>query len=124
LSARDSVCHAQRLEAARRSTAPDAATAIDNALKIYNEAHREYMNLPDEMAAWEACRQVQEAVRRHHELTERMATAQKELDRSDANLEEALAAGRTGPSLRALERAESRLRKLTGLLAARTGREP
>ncbi|MFI5896240.1 hypothetical protein ACIA5D_39685 [Actinoplanes sp. NPDC051513] len=116
------------LARAREKSGPGASEAIDRALEKYNDAHEKYMNLPDEMQAWDVGRQVQEVVRKHHDLAADMAAAHKELTVRDAAVEEALAAGHAGEDLdrlqEAVERAGNRLDQLVRTLARRTGRNP
>jgi hypothetical protein len=114
------------LARARTMSGPAGEVAIQNAERLYHRAHERYMSLPDEMFAWDAGRQVQEIVRKHHDLAADMAAAHNELAARDAALEEALAAGQAGTALdrlqQAVDRAENRLDQLVSTLARRTGR--
>ncbi|WP_433381888.1 hypothetical protein ACQPZX_17920 [Actinoplanes sp. CA-142083] len=116
------------LARAREKSGPGASEAIGRAIDRYNDAHERYMNLPDEMLAWDVGRQVQEVVRKHHDLAADMAAAHKELAVRDAALEEALAAGHAGDDLdrlqESVDRAGKRLDQLVRTLARRTGRNP
>lgn len=114
------------LARARTMSGPAGQVAIQNAERLYHRAHERYMSLPDEMFAWDAGRQVQEIVRKHHDLAADMAAAHNELAARDTALEEALAAGQAGTALdrlqQAVDRAEDRLDQLVSTLARRTGR--
>ncbi|GIF25430.1 hypothetical protein BJ973_003707 [Actinoplanes tereljensis] len=110
------------LEQARARVDRDAATAIDEALEIYHEAHEAYTGLPDEALAWDAGRQVQLAVRQHQDFLGRMEAADKALGGAKEALEIAKESGGPVKKLRdAVGDAQKRIDGLLAELADRTG---
>jgi hypothetical protein len=80
----------EALTAAKASTDPDAANRIDAAQQAYDKAAVEYADLPDEVLAWDAGRQIQIAVRMHDALLVSITKAETTLSEAGAALAEAL----------------------------------
>jgi len=127
-----------RVNDARPAERDDAIALESRAIEEYNKTIDEYVSLPEEIPAWEAGRQVSEAVKEHIRLNKQIAAAKNGIQNALAEVKRVRArVVQTGDgndlqpaARRELRRAFTELlnqlnkaRRLESLLASKPGRE-